>query len=486
MKKKVNTTILSLLACCCLILVPVGATAIQNVDLSEKIKPVKRLGDFEDMVKRRVIRVLVPYSKTFYFLDGATPRGSTYEMLVAFEKAVNKRLKTRHLKVHLFIIPTPRDRLIPNLVAGFGDMAAGNLTITKQRLKQVDFSDPFLRDIDEILVTHKDAPGVKDRSELAGKKIWVRESSSYFSSLIRMNKTLAKTKKKKIRIRKADEFLEDEDLIEMVAADLIPRIVVDSHKAEFWADIYKGISVHPDITFRENGRIAWAIRKDSPRFKQVINEFVKKNKKGTLFGNIIFNRYLKKNKYVRNNLATKERKRFEQAVSLFKKYGNQYRYDHLMLAALAYQESRIDQSKVSHTGAVGVMQILPTTARDKNVGIPDIDRIEPNIHAGTKYLRFLADRYFNEPGIDPFNRMLLSFAAYNAGPARIKKLREEARSLDLNPNVWFRNVEVVAARRIGRETVQYVSNIVKYYLAYSLIADKEAKKASSIESLKKQ
>ncbi len=119
-----------------------------------------------------------------------------------------------------------------------------------------------------------------------------------------------------------------------------------------------------------------------------------------------------------------------------------------------------------------MMQILPSTAKDKNVGIPEIDKIEPNIHAGTKYLRFVADRYFSDPGIEPFNQMLLSFAAYNAGPARISELRREAEKMNLDPNVWFKNVEVVAAKRIGRETVQYVSNIFKYYVAYHLIAVK--------------
>lgn len=199
---------------------------------------------------------------------------------------------------------------------------------------------------------------------------------------------------------------------------------------------------------------------------------MKDNKRGTLMGNIIFKRYLQNTKYVSNSLAEKERQQFEKTVLYFQKYGGMYNFDWLMLAALAYQESGIDQNKRSPVGALGVMQILPSTAKDKNVGIPEIDKIEPNIHAGTKYLRFVADRYFSDPGIEPFNQMLLSFAAYNAGPARISELRREAEKMNLDPNVWFKNVEVVAAKRIGRETVQYVSNIFKYYVAYHLIAVK--------------
>ena len=144
-----------------------------------------------------------------------------------------------------------------------------------------------------------------------------------------------------------------------------------------------------------------------------------------------------------------------------------------MLAALGYQESQLNQNLKSDAGAVGVMQILPSTAKDKNVGIPNISELDPNIHAGTKYLRFMTDYYFAEdPGLDRFNRTLFAFASYNAGPARVAKLREEAAQMGLDPNKWFRNVEVVAAKRIGRETVQYVSNIFKYYVAYKLLEDK--------------
>jgi membrane-bound lytic murein transglycosylase MltF len=148
-----------------------------------------------------------------------------------------------------------------------------------------------------------------------------------------------------------------------------------------------------------------------------------------------------------------------------------YDFDWLGVAALAYQESRIDQSKRSHAGAVGVMQLLPSTAADRNVGIPNIEKIEDNIHAGVKYIRFIVDRYYAEEPMDRLNKRLFAFASYNAGPAKVARLRREARVMGLDPNVWFRNVEIVAAKRIGRETVQYVSNIYKYYIAYRLIVD---------------
>jgi len=440
----------------------------------------KRTGDYEELVKERVIRVLVPYSKTFYFLDGATQRGATYEMVVQFEKFINAQLKTKHLKVHLVIIPTSRDRLIPALAEGLGDIAAGNLTITEGRLEQVDFTDPAVGNVDEIVVTGPSAPKIKTLEDLSGKEIHTRKSSSYYESLVRLNKKFAAAGKPEMKIVFVSEYLEDEDLLEMLSADLIPMVVIDSHKGVFWKQVLDKITLHPDIKVNSGGKIAWAIRKNSPELKGVINKFTKKNKKGTLFGNIIIKRYLKNTTFVKNNLQKKEYKRFQASLVIFKKYGEQYGFDQLMLAALAYQESTIDQSKRSHAGAVGVMQILPSTAKDKNVGVPDIGKIDSNIHAGTKYLSFMVNRYFNEPGMDELNRGLFAFASYNAGPARVAKLRKEAEKAGLDPNVWFRNVEIIAAKRIGRETVQYVSNIFKYYTAYLYISNQHKIKAQEV------
>ena len=222
----------------------------------------KWTGDFDKMVEGRSIRVLVPYSKTFYFLDGATPKGATYDMLKLFEKHLNIKLKTKHLKVHVLVIPTPRDRLIPGLAEGLGDIAAGNLTITDHRLKTVDFSDPFFKEVNEILVTGSESPKISALSDLSNQTIHVRKSSSYYESLVGLNKQLSKEGKAPVNLVEANEYLEDEDLLEMVNAGLIPMIVIDSHKGDFWAQIFSNITLHPNIKFRENGKIAWAIRKN--------------------------------------------------------------------------------------------------------------------------------------------------------------------------------------------------------------------------------
>ena len=471
-----STSVMIHLLLAILILCPMNVTEAWAVEALFDLDR-KWTGDLDEMAERRLIRALVPYSKTFYFLDGADQRGLTYELLREFEKHINKKLRKRTLKIHLVVIPTKRDRLLPALVEGVGDIAAGNLTITPERQKLVDFSAPQLTGVEEIIVTGPETPPIQGIDDLAGREIHVRASSSYYESLQHLNAQFKKQGKKPMKLVLADEYLEDEDLLEMMNARLIPMIVIDSHKGKFWSQIFKDLTLHPDIKLRTNGQIAWAIRKNSPKLKQTINGFMKTHRKGTLVGNILFKRYLENTKWVRNSLNDADLKRFREAIEFFQKYSNQYGFDWLMIAALAYQESGIDQSKRSPAGAIGVMQLLPSTAADPNVNIPDIREMENNIHAGVKYLRFMRDRYFQNERMDDLNKMLFSFASYNAGPAKVSQLRSYARKKGLDPNIWFRNVEIIAAKRIGRETVQYVSNIYKYYVAYRLIVDKLELKA---------
>jgi membrane-bound lytic murein transglycosylase MltF len=429
-------------------------------------------GDFDGMVERRVIRALVVFSKMFYFLDGVEQMGITYEALELFEEAINEELRAKPSKVQVVVIPVSRDQLIPALVEGWGDIAAANLTITAERLKLVDFSDPFLTRVSEVVVTGPGAPAINSLDDLAGKEIVVRASSSYYESLRLLNSLFRVRRRAPVKVTLTEEYLEDEDLLEMVNAELIPMVVVDSHKAEFWGQIFDGVRLHSDVAVASGGEIAWAFRKNSPKLSEVVNAFVRKTKLENLTGNVPFKRYLRSTKWVESSLSDEEIERFQETVAFFKKFAGQYGFDWLMLAALGYQESRLDQSLRSGGGAVGVMQILPSTAADRNVDVPNIEDLENNIHAGTKYLRFLRDRYFSSEDIDELNRNLFTFASYNLGPARVVDLRRRAAELRLDPNVWFQNVEVVAAREIGREAVQYISNITKYYVAYRRVLKK--------------
>jgi membrane-bound lytic murein transglycosylase MltF len=438
-------------------------------------------GDFDKMTEKRQIRVLVTYSKTFYFLDRGQQRGLTYDLLEEFEKYVNKKIKAKTLKINVVYIPVRRDELIPGLLKGRGDIAVANLTITSQRQKKADFSNPLMTGVRELLVTGPAAPSIASLDDLAGKEIHVRKSSSYYESLVELNATLKKNGKKPVKLIPADDSLEDEDLLEMVNAGLIPMIVMDSHKAQFWTQIFKKIQVHAEISVRTGGEIAWAFRKNSPKLKTVINKFVADHKEGTLIGNMLFKRYLKNTQYIKNSISKQELKKFRAMVKLFKKYAGRYDFDYLMIAAQAYQESGLDHSKKSPAGAIGVMQLLPTTAADPNVNITDINKLENNIHAGTKYLRFIIDQYYKDEPMDNVDKLLFAFASYNAGPAKVNSLRKETADMGLDPNVWFHNAEIAAAKIIGRETVQYVGNIYKYYIAYRMVTEHKKRKHKIIE-----
>jgi membrane-bound lytic murein transglycosylase MltF len=424
--------------------------------------------NFEQLVAARTIRVLVSYNKTNYFFDGATQRGVSYDLMKLFEEQLNKDLERGHLQVHISFLPVPRDQLIPALLAGKGDIIAANMTISPQRQALVAFSEPMLSNVQELIATRTGHPAITDSAGLADLEIHVRRSSSYYESLKQVQAELIASNKTAPKMVLADERLEDEDLLEMVHAGLIPATIVDSHKANFWLQVYPELQVHEQLPLRSGGQIAYAFRKDSPLFEQHINKFVNANRKGSLMGNILFKRYLKNTRYIHNSLTSAEMKKFAATTDFFKKYATEYDFDWLMLTAQGYQESRLNQDTRSAAGAVGIMQLLPTTAADRHVNIEDISSVENNIHAGAKYMSWLRDTYFTDPDMTPIDQTLFAFAAYNAGPGRVARLRKEAASMGLDPNVWFNNVEVVAAKRIGRETVQYVSNIYKYWVAYTL------------------
>jgi membrane-bound lytic murein transglycosylase MltF len=425
-------------------------------------------GDLDGMVKRRVIRVLTVQNPVIYFVDRGREGGTAYEGARAFEEFVNKRLNKGTLRIHAVVIPVSRDRLIPALLEGRGDIAAAQLTITPERLKRVDFSRPFVDDVAEILVTGPAAPPVGSLDALAGQDVFVRSSSSYAESLRARSDELKKKGLDPIAIVPAEEALEDGDILEMVNAGLVPMTVVDDFTAGLWGQVLDGLKLQPQIALHQGGEIAWAFRKNSPKLRSALDLFVKGHAEGTKAGNIVINRYLKNTRWVTNARSEEDMRRFRSMAELFQQYSQRYDFDWLLMIAQGYQESQLDQSRRSRVGAIGVMQVMPSTARDKNVAIPDIDRLDSNIHAGIKYMRFIVDEYYADEKMDRLNKALFAFASYNAGPGRVAQLRAEAKRQGLDPNRWFNNVEVIAARRIGRETVQYVSNIYKYYVAYTL------------------
>ncbi|UCH74881.1 MAG: lytic transglycosylase F [Rhodospirillales bacterium] len=424
-------------------------------------------GDLDGMLERGFVRVLTVYNPLFFSFDGVQQRGLDAEMAQALEDWLGRTYRTKgRPRPDVGMIPVPRDDLLPALIEGRGDIAAANLTITPRRQEVVDFSIPVYPDVAELVVSGPSAYPVSSLDDFTRMPLWVRPSSSYYEHLTALNHERAANGLRPLRVRAADERLEDHDLLEMVNAGLLPAIVVDSHKAAFWAQVFDSITVHEDVAVNSGGAIAWAMRKDSPQLVAAANRFLRGHRKGTLIGNVLLDRYLGKADWIDGALYGSDSDGYEDVIGIIKRYADEYEFDWRMIAAQAYQESRLDHARVSNAGAVGVMQVRPSTAADPNVGIDDIDDIDSNVHAGVKYLRFLRDRYFDEPEIAPLDQVLFSLAAYNAGPRAIARARNRAAKMGFDRDRWFGHTEVAAARTISREPVVYVRNIYKYYVAY--------------------
>lgn len=440
--------------------------------LLDRIRNEKWRGDIDEMVKRRYIRALVFYNKTNFFFDGPQPRGITYEALKEFEKFLNKKLHTGDQPVHIVFIPVTRDEALKRMTDGRGDIAASNLPIVPELQKIGDFSDPVRTGASEVVVTGPGSPPIESLEDLAGKEVFVRKFSRYWQNLDRLNEQFKQNGKPAIILKEADANLEDEDILNMVNTGVVGITVTDDLTAALWSNVYEQLNVHTDLKVATGDQIGWLIQKETPNFLALVNEFVQGNKVGTSFGNTLLHKYFKDTKWAKNNLGPLEIEKMKRTEPYFRKYAGQYNFDVLMIAAQAYQESTIDQSVRSPAGAVGVMQIKPSTAADKTVGISDVETsAENNIHAGVKYMDYVMRTNLKDAKLDKTNRSLFALAAYNAGPARLAQLRKKAEAEGYNPNVWFNNVEIIAAREIGPETVTYVSNIYKYYVGYKMYRD---------------
>ncbi|HEY1290061.1 MAG TPA: transglycosylase SLT domain-containing protein [Burkholderiales bacterium] len=485
-----RTALLVLMATACAALaLPAAGQKQQAPSQEDLIEQAARpwTGDLDGMIERRSIRALVAPARMEYWIDRGRQNGAEYELLTKFEEELNRQYNSKakgkkHLRIQVHFIPTARDKLIPALLEGRGDIAAGILTVTPERLSQADFGAPFFSGVAEIVVTGPASPAIGSLADLSGQQVFVRRSSSFWAHLEALNSRWQSEGRAPVALKAAPEDLQDDDLLEMLNAGLIGLTVVDRYKGLAWAKVFKRIKPRDDLRVNEGGDIAWMIRKDSPKLKAQISAFAAKYGHGTQFSASLVKKYAGSTRYVKAATSAAEMKKFDHTVGLFRKYSERYDMDYLLMMAQGYQESRLDQSAKSAVGAIGVMQVMPATGQDMRTG--DITQLEPNIHAGVKYMRFMRDQFFADEPMDALNKTLFSFAAYNAGPGRIRDLRALAQKRGLDPNVWMNNVEVIAAQKIGAETVTYVSNIYKYYVAYRLAVDMQAERRQQLEQLK--
>lgn len=433
-------------------------------------------GDLDAMRERRVVRALVAPSRTDFFLDHGRIRGLQAELLQALEKHLNAGRTRESVRIRVKHVPVAFGDLIPALEEGRGDIAAAFLTQTPERSKRAHFVAGLREQVSEIVVTHRGSERPSTLEDLSGRRLYVLKGSSYLDHLRDLNARLRSAGRPPVEVEEADARLEGEDILELVNSGVVEITIVDDYKARLWAEVLPDIELREDLPLATGRTVGWAVRRDSPQLASELEQFTRKTRSGTLLGNILFERYFEKVQWIDDPTARAERDRLARYIDLFDEYANRYGFEPLAVAAQAYQESRLDHSLRSPRGAVGLMQVLPTTARDPNVGIPDIEDAETNIHAGTKYLAFLRDRYFSDPELDGWNRTAFALAAYNAGPRKIREARAKTARMGLDPNQWFDNVEVATGRHVGREPVRYVANIYKYYVAYRLLLDRAAER----------
>lgn len=447
-----------------------AARAQDVAEAMTELVETTRQDDLDGMIARRQIRVAVVWDRTDYFIDRGHPHGLAWEATQALERWINQHYQRTLRRIHLVIVPVSRSELIPLLHAGRVDLAVAGITVSPARAALIDFTEPVHRGVSEAVVSRRASPPLTGRDELAGQTFHVRRDSHYADSLHAISNGFELSGRAPITVRTMDAHLDDEDILELVNAGVIERTVVDDYKARLWADLLPAIRIET-ATVHDNNTLAWGVRPGTPKFRALVNEFVRSHRVGTEFGNVLAARYYGDNRWLREPPTDAELARHEALMALLRQYAERYGFDPLLITALAYQESQLDPAARSREGAIGVMQLLPRTGRAMRVG--DIRQTEANIHAGVKYLRELADNDFGDRRTDDYNRTLLAFAAYNAGPGKIRKMQRIAKARGLDPHRWFDNVERVTAERIGAETVTYVANITKYYVAYRVRGERE-------------
>ena len=431
--------------------------------------------DLDAMLQRRNIRALVILNPIDFFYSNGQPMGIMYEALRDFETFVNRREKTKALKIKVTFIPVRPDQAEPALLQGVGDFIASPVVITPEREQRAAFTLPAHTGVDQVIVTGPGFPSVSSLEDLGGKEVYASPVSVNYQNLEKLNQKLKQSGKPQIILKTADTNLTEDDLVEMVSAGLIPATVSRVARAKFWSQILPNLTLHPDLVVDGGEQVAWALRKDNPQLKQLLDEFVGPRTVGTSFGSTLVRRYLQNTKWVKNSTTGEELEKFQQLSAIFQKYAGQYDFDYLLIMAQSYQESMLNQAARAPDGTVGLMQVNPKLAAANPINVRNVNTPEGNVEAGVKMLHSIEQQYFNDPKLDPVDKTLMVFASYNAGPNRIARLRKQAANQGLDPNKWFNNVELVVAQDIGQVTVNYVSNIYKYYVAYKLaLADKNS------------
>jgi membrane-bound lytic murein transglycosylase F len=425
------------------------------------------VGDLDEIRKRGVLRVLTRNNSSAYFISKGEQRGFEFELARELAKDLGVRLA--------MVVPSSRDDLISILLAGGGDLIAAGMTVTDQRGEQVRFTTPMLRSA-RYVVTHaadtKLILGPEDLDQLA---IHVRFSSTTFATARLLESTLAF----QLPITEIKESMEMEEMLERVASGEFEATIVDQDI--FTLEQALGVPIASRLEAGEPLPKAWAARPDSIELSARADAFIRTHLRDGLIRILYQRYYAPTSKTVVNahdhDFRADARGRISRFDELFKKEGEENGIDWRLLAAIAFTESRFDPKATSSFGAMGLMQLLPATA--KAVGVPSIDEVGDNVRAGARYLRRLIDA-FAEEGLEQRQQVRFAIAAYNVGIGHVRDARAIAVEVGLDKNVWFKNVEEsLRLKKVPKwhekskfgycradEPIRYVSNVQSWYDVY--------------------
>lgn len=423
--------------------------------------------DLPKLKQRKVLRVITRNNAANYFLWRGELLGFEYELAKKFAKQQGLRLQ--------MVVPPSRDNLLQWLVQGKGDLVAASLTINPEKETGAIKFSRRINTVSEVVVTRADDESINELDDLAGRTIYVRPSSSYWQSLLKL-----KEQGYEIEMKPAPENLETEEIITKVASGEYDITVSDSHILDIeltWRDDIKGA-----ITLGDPVEHGWVVRAQDEKLLEAVNAFIKKEYRGTYY-NLTHQKYFQRPHTIR--------KRLEQRVDrgngmlspyddIVKKHAHAQGFDWRLITAQMYQESRFDPKAKSWAGAQGLMQVMPRTARE--LGVKDLRNPEKGIEAGVRYLAWLRDRF--EPELSVKDRMWFALASYNAGAGHVRDARRLAKRQGWESNRWFDNVEramlLLSKRKYakqahhgyvrGSEPVKYVREIKDRYQAYLKLA----------------
>lgn len=448
----------------------------------EQIKPAKIT--FEDIKERDTLRVITAYNSFSYFIYRGTPMGYEYELVQRLADYLDLELK--------IIIAEDLDDVFKLLNKGKGDLIAYNLTVTMDRKKKVKFTD-YHTTTQQVLVQKKpdnwrkmkihqiNNALIRNQINLIDKTIHVRENTSYFKRIHNLSEEIGG----KIDIDTMPGNMQTEDIIKMVADNKIQYTIADKNIALINKNYYRDLDIKTPVSFPQ--QISWAVRKNNPVLLDTINAWIKQMKKKTDYY-VIYNKYFKNirayTKRRSSEFYSKEGGKISKYDDIIKQYADKIKWDWRILASLIYQESQFKPTRKSWAGAVGLMQLMPETARD--MGITNLTDPENSIKAGTKYLKQLQNFWIKRTA-DSSEALKFALASYNVGKGHLLDARRLCRKYGKNPEIWNDNVakyillksepkyyndEVVKYGYCrGKEPFNYVKNILSRYETYKQVIE---------------